>query len=253
MKTIHILFVTLVLSTCSKIDAPSFISPSLNMEQREVSYGDSPDNYQKVLKDYLIKNLKDYKTAKVEFINEPTRLTIDHLGDTYAGYRLCLSINEQRGEYYMGYRNHFFMINDSKVTLHLFDSGLLTIPFEYCVTRDKSREFFIDQIPEEKEDIMVEKMDEVKIVKVDKINNNIYISCNFSGIESTYIFNETKNTFKLFDKLKEESFTVSSNDAFIVANKGKLELSINRVSGKATYLDNSLISGECKLADRKKF
>ena len=64
----------------------------------------------------------------------------------------------------MGYRNHFFMINNN-VTLHLFDSGLLTIPFEYCVTRDTSRELFIDDIPEESKDIAVEKMDKVKIAK----------------------------------------------------------------------------------------
>ena len=44
-----------------------------------VNYGSAPDNYQKILKDYLIKNLNNYKSAKVEFINEPVKLTIDHL------------------------------------------------------------------------------------------------------------------------------------------------------------------------------
>ena len=84
-------------------------------------------------------------------------MTIDHLGDSYSGYRVCLSINEQRGDYHIGYRNHFFMINNNSVTLHLFDSGLLTIPFEHCVTRDKSREIYIDDIPE-KEKILVSKI-----------------------------------------------------------------------------------------------
>ena len=37
--------------------------------------------------------------------------------------------------YYRGWRNHFFMIKNNEVTLHLYDSGLLTIPFEYCITR----------------------------------------------------------------------------------------------------------------------
>ncbi len=124
-----------------KIPAPSLISPSMTDDIQKVSYGNSPDNYQKILKNYLIKNLKNYKTARVEFINEPATLTIEHLGDTYSGYRLCLSINEQRGDYYLGYRNHFFMINNNNVTLHLYDSGLLTIPFEYCVTRNTSREY----------------------------------------------------------------------------------------------------------------
>ena len=43
------------------------------------------------------------------------------------------------------------MINDSNINLHLYDSGLLTIPFEYCVTRDTSKEIFIEDIPDEKE------------------------------------------------------------------------------------------------------
>ena len=202
----------------------------------------------------MIKNLQDYKTAKVEFINEPAKLTIDHLGDTYAGYRLCLSINEQRGDYYIGYRNHFFLIQNDDVKLHLFDSGLLTIPFEYCVTRDRSREIFIDDIPEVKEDIMVEKMDEIKIAKVERpVVGNTYISCNFNDKDSTYVFNETNKTFKLFDKLEEKIFNVTSNEAFIVASIGKIELSINRVTGKATYLTESLDNGQCKLTDRTKF
>ena len=140
--------VLFIISACSNIPAPSLISPDENTQLQKVNYGSSPSNYQKILKDYLIKNLKNYKTAKVEFINEPSKLSIDHLGDNYSGYRVCLSINEQRGDYYIGYRNHFFMINNNSVSLHLYDSGLLTIPFEYCVTRDTTKEIFIDDIPD---------------------------------------------------------------------------------------------------------
>ena len=254
MRLIYIFFLSVLLSSCSKIDAPSLMTPSKNTELFNVSYGETPGNYQKILKKYLIENLKDYKTAKVEFINEPAKLAIDHLGGTYAGYRVCLSINEQRGDYYIGYRNHFFLIQNDDVKLHLFDSGLLTIPFEYCVTRDRSRELFIDDIPEVKEDIMVEKMDEIKIAKVERpAVGNTYISCNFNGKDSTYVFNETNKTFKLFDKLEEKIFNVTSNEAFIVASIGKIELSINRVTGKATYLAESLDNGQCKLTDRTKF
>ena len=73
-------------------------------------FGPEPINYQKILKEYLISNLKNYKTAKVEFINAPSKISIDHLGDNYTGYRVCLSINERRGDYFIGYRNHFFLI-----------------------------------------------------------------------------------------------------------------------------------------------
>ena len=40
------------------------------------------------------------------------------------------------------------MINSDKVILHLFDSGLLTIPFEYCITRDVSKTMLVQNIPE---------------------------------------------------------------------------------------------------------
>ncbi len=63
------------------------------------------------------------------------------------------------GDFYRGYRNHFFLINQEQVILHLFDSGLLTIPFEYCVSRDISNEIYIDDIPDGNIDLTIEKMD----------------------------------------------------------------------------------------------
>jgi hypothetical protein len=136
MKFIYYLLLTMLLVSCGKIPSPSLITPSENTNSQKVSYGKAPSNYQKILKEHLIQKLKNYKTAKVEFINEPSKISIDHLGDTFSGYRVCLSINERIGDYYRGYRNHFFLINQEQVILHLFDSGLLTIPFEYCVSRD---------------------------------------------------------------------------------------------------------------------
>ena len=256
MKVIGYILVISLISSCGKISAPSLLSPSQNYDYQTVSYGPPPVNYQKVLKDYLIKNIKDHETAKVEFINEPAKLTIDHLGDTYSGFRVCLSINEKRGDHYIGYRNHFFMINDSNINLHLYDSGLLTIPFEYCVTRDTSKEIFIEDIPDEKEEITVDKMDDVIITKRDDsipLIGNIYIACNFNDKERIYVFNESKNTFKMIDKLDETIYSVNYNEAFIVASLSDLELSINRVTGKATLLENEITNGSCELTDKTKF
>ena len=238
------------------MSAPSLISPNQNSNTINVSYGTPPDNYQKVLKDYLINNLDNYKTAKVEFINEPAKSSIDHLGDTYSGFRVCLSINEQRGDYYIGYKNHFFMINNNNVSLHLFDSGLLTIPFEYCVTRDTTKEIFIDDIPEDKQDIMVDKMDDIKIVKKEEspiLLGNTYIVCKFDDNQQTYVFNEQKNTFKVVKKLEESNFSVNFNEVYIVATRPNAELSINRVTGNATFLSESMKQGQCELTDKTKF
>tara|TARA_B100000900_G_scaffold363712_1_gene337909 strand:- start:872 stop:1723 length:852 start_codon:yes stop_codon:yes gene_type:complete len=283
-----------MLSACGTIQAPSIIMPSENKDLRKVSYGESPQNYQKILKDYLINNLTNYKNAKVEFINELAKSSINHLGDTYTGYRVCLSINEKKGEHYRGYKNHFFLIKDNKIDLHLFDSGLLSIPFEYCITRNKSRELFVRDIPDEEIDI--DSMDKIKltskedlkykeleneleklkkenrelksaeegelkniddIAKMEPANkvyskeSNIYILCTFRDKDVTYIFNDSKETFRLINKLDIVSYDVSFNEAFIVASNDATEITINRVSGSAMITDFG--KGQCKLTDRTKF
>ena len=276
------------------MQAPSIILSSENKDLRKVSFAEFPKNYQSILKDYLINNLTNYENAKVEFINKPSKLSIDHLNNTYSGYRVCLSINEKKGEYYRGYKNHFFLINNNKVDLHLFDSGLLTIPFEYCVTRNKSREFFVQDIPDK--EINIDSMDKIKLTSKDDLkykeletelqklkkensdlkradkreqkniddiakmetakkvyskDSNIYILCTFNDKDITYIFNDSKETFRLIDKLNIVSYNVSFNEAFIVASKEDTELTINRLSGSAII--SSIGRGQCKLTDRTKF
>ena len=169
MKNYLSILLILIVSSCSKIPTPSILSPTENRSIQKVSFGEEPIRYQNILKEYLIANLKNYKTAKVEFINEPTKLNIDHLGDNYSGYRVCLSINEKRGEHYIGYKNHFFLINNNQVNLHLYDSGLLKIPFEYCVSRNMDNEYFIDDIPDKAQDINIESMDSVKLTSKDNL------------------------------------------------------------------------------------
>jgi hypothetical protein len=292
----------LIISSCSSIPAPSIITPSENRNIQKVSFGEEPKSYQNILKNYLIINLKNYKGAKVEFINQPSRLSIDHLGDTYSGYRVCLSINEKRGEHYLGYRNHFFLISNNKVDLHLYDSGLLTIPFEYCISRDVNKEYYIDDIPEKIEEISVEAMDtielsskdntsyeklkneldklkqeNIKLKKLDKNKlesnkkiiedlakldvpnkvytkkDNIYISCSFDDNEITYIFNISEKTFNLIDELNIIPYSLSFNEAYIVASNQEIELTINRISGKAILENKMRKSGMCKLTDKTKF
>ena len=254
MRSFYCAIFLMFLSSCTQIPAPSILAPSANQDVMQVSHGKMPDNYQKILKEYLIKNLENYKSAKVEFINDPEKLSIDHLGDTYSGYRLCLSINVKKGEYYKGYANHFFMIKDGRVSLHLFDSGLLKIPFEYCVTRDTSNEMFIDDIPDEREEITVDKMDDKKIIeKKDKKlrAGTIYILCDINGLEFTYLFNEKNKIFKSVDGVEEKNYKVEFNEAFIIASYDDTNAKINRVSGKITM--NNGITGSCSLLNKTKF
>ena len=256
MKALYVILLTFTLASCGKIPAPSILSPSEDTNVQAVSFGVNPSNYQKILKDFLKSNLQNYQTAKVEFINKPSKIKIDHLGDTYIGYRVCLSINEKKGEYYRGYRNHFFLINNDSVVLHLYDSGLLTIPFEYCVTRDTKKELFIDDIPEENEEITVDRMDEIDLEQEKTepmVKGNTYIICRFDKFERTYVFNEASLTFREINKLEEISYSVNFNDAYIIARYNNNELSINRVSGKATIEGTESSNGQCNLTDRRKF
>ena len=281
---------------------PSIIAPSENRDIQKVSFGQEPLSYQIILKNFLITNLKNYKTAKVEFINKPSRLSISHLGNQYSGYRVCLSINEKRGEHYLGYKNHFFLINSNKVDLHLYDSGLLTIPFEYCVSRNKDNEYFIDDITGKEEEISIETMDSIELTsrdsnsykqlkneldklkkenkelkKLDKdeskskrkgigdqakietpvrtyeTKDNIYISCIFDDKSNTYIFNTSEETFKLINKLDIVSYIVRFNDAYIVATNEAMELTINRVTGKAALENKTRKKGMCTLTNKTKF
>ena len=302
MRIYSFFLFSILISSCSKIPAPSLISPSVNNNIQQVSFGEEPTNYQKILKDYLINNLENSKTAKIEFINSPSRISIDHLGSNYVGYRVCLSINQKKGEFYVGYKNHFFLINDDEVSLHLYDSGLLIIPFEYCVSRNIDRELYVDDIPDNKEEVSIEGMDDIKLTSkgeieykkleteleklkqenrelkrkdqsilnkkkegmsdlakiesnkdIDIKKGNIYILCSFGDSENTYIFNTNKRIFSLIDELDVIPYAVNFNDAYIVASNEAIELTINRVSGKAVLENKARKSGVCKLTNMTKF
>ena len=217
MKYAYIITLLFVVSSCSKVPAPSIASPSYNTQVSNTEYGEPPEKYPKILKNYLIKVIKNYKEAKIEFVNEPNKMSLKHLGEVYTGYRLCLSVNEKTGDYYRGWKNHFFMINDNEVVLHLYDSGLLTIPFEHCVTRNIERTMLVQDIPDEIDnmDSLSTKSDDTKaqaptIEEMDKIQPklaykekdpytreplNKYILCLINNKEFTYVFNESKKCF----------------------------------------------------------
>ena len=50
------------------------------------------------------------------------------------------------------------MINNSQVNLHLFDSGLLKIPFELCVDRNISDSIFLNDITDQPAEIKIDEM-----------------------------------------------------------------------------------------------
>ena len=264
MNKILLISLVLIVSGCSKglIPMTDLIMPERNSERvSEESYGEYPENYQKILKDFLQQNLINHESAKVEFINKPSKLSLSQMGSDYSGYRLCLSINSKnRKSIYTGYKTHLFIIKNSEVDLHLFDSGLLKIPFELCVDRKTSDSIFLNEIPDQPEDIKIDEMDTIDLdKKSDPVvlnKSNVYILCEIPQIQRTFYFNESKNMFVESIGVNEIQLEdVKFSTTHILGSNKSEEILINRVSGSLiiTRTGDDPISGECELLDIKKF
>ena len=106
----------------------------------------------------------NHEDAKVEFVNTPAKLSISQLAKDTTGYRVCLSINARNNKsVYTGYKTHLFMLNNGEVKLHLFDSGLLKIPFNLCVVNDESKSIYLKEIPDIEEEVLIDQMDEIEL------------------------------------------------------------------------------------------
>ena len=263
MKKLLIIFLTLFLANCSKSPlklSDSFMPEIYDGRVADNDYGEYPKNYQKILKDYLQENIINHESAKVEFINKPTKLSIIQLGDIYTGHRICLSINSKNMKsIYTGFKTHLFVIKDSEVILHLYDSGLLKIPFELCVNRKSTSGIFLNEIPDQPTEIQLDEMDIIDLESKDKsdlIKDNIYIVCNFKDNQRTFYFNESKNILVESLGINEVFFNnIKFSTTHILGNNKNEEILINRVTGNLliTEKDKTINSGSCDLLSRKKF
>ena len=264
MKIKNLIFLILIFSGCAKslIPVPSYALPEINMNPSpSASYGVYPENYQTILQDFLKTKFKNSSKVKVEFVSKPEKLAVSTVINDFYGYRICISILDE-GKKNATYKNHFFLINNGKVKLYLFDSGLLKIPFELCVSRTSTSHQYLDDIKETTEPTSIDEMDDPDIVKprekieeYQKPKSNIFISCVIKENEYTYVFNEFNNIFFEsigIDQLHFEN--VEFSDTHILATSGPKELLINRVSG-TMYITNEEIKekGVCKLLDKTKF
>jgi hypothetical protein len=260
-----------LLAGCTNIASQSVISSDLNIKVSQDDYGEYPKTYNVILKDYLINNIEDHQTTKIEFVNAPQKLTIDHLGDIYSGYRVCLSINEKKGDYYKGWRNHLFIINDKKVILHLYDSGLLTIPFEYCITRNETKTILVKDIPESLNQREKEVNESTKTRSIDDMDDiippvayiqpeteyakkNKFILCQMNDHELTFVFNESDRIFYQFEFDSKKYYEPEFSEILIAATNSDSKININRVSGLIKITSkNSKNDGKCDILDNTKF
>ena len=262
-KKIIILLLGVYLGGCSKGIIP--MSGSIMPERNNTTfspedYGKYPDNYQKILKNFLQEKITNHSDAKVDFINKPSQMVINQLGDDYIGYRVCLSVNARNQKLiYTGYKTHLFVINNGKVVLHLFDSGLLKIPFDLCVERDESRSIYLDDIPDKREELTIDEMDKIDTneQKSEKrLIKDVYILCAFDDTERTFVFNEDKKLLSESIGINEIEFNnIKFSTTHILGSKADEEILINRVSGSATSTKSktSIKTGFCELLNSKKF
>ena len=245
------------------IPIPTNLLPELNTSpSSSANYGSFPKEYQKLLQTYLKKNLTNPHNAKVEFVNTPRKISVTHLNDELYGYRVCLSIDQKNNKnIYTGFRNHFFLIKDELVIMHLYDSGLLKIPFELCVQRTEEKTLYLDDIDDVvPEGTTVDEMDdpsliEPKIKEEQKISKDIYIGCIVDDKEYTYVFNEYKNSLDQSIGTATKSFiSVEFSKTHIFGKLDNQEVLINRVSG-TVYVTESGVEkrGLCQLKNERKF
>ena len=262
-----IIATTLILTGCAKgvIPMPDMVYPERNTAfLSDEAYGVYPNQYKTILKDYLTNKLPYPKDARVEFVNKPGKLSINQLGNTYAGYRVCLSINSRnKKNIFTGYKTHLFIIKNNNVELHLYDSGLLKIPFELCVEGDDSKSILIDEIEskptiDKMDDEIIDKMDDEIIDETPKselVSSDIFLSCKVNNIERTFVFNENQKSFYEAVGFDQFSYTVKFSKTHILAiNENREEILINRVSGLTTFdKENVVLEGSCLLLDQTKF
>ena len=263
-KKIIIVLLSIYLAGCAKgiIPVPGTIMPERSDKTfSPESYGKHPDNYQKILKKFLQEKITNHSDAKVDFINKPSQMSINQFGDEFTGYRVCLSVNaKNRKSVYTGYKTHLFIINDGKVILHLFDSGLLKIPFELCVDRDESKTIYLDDIDDMPDkEITIDEMDKIDPHK-EKTNKrlmkNIYILCKFNDIERTFVFNEYAMSLSESIGIDEAEFNnIKFSTTHIFGLRLNEEILINRISGSVTSTKSttSIETGSCELLNSKKF
>ena len=254
----------ILLASCAKgvIPLPNTLMPERYQGNvSETDYGEYPENYTKILKDYLINNLLNHNSAKIEFVNKPSKMSIKQIGNIYTGYRVCLSINSKNSKnIYTGYKTHLFVIKNNRVAAHLYDSGLLKIPFELCVDRNESKILYLDDIPDMKEEVTIEEMDKIETEPRKNQTENekleTYILCKFPESIRTFVFNERLQSLSESIGINEIPYTgVKYSRTHIYGKNADEEILINRVSGEASVTSESdqSILGNCELLDKRKF
>jgi hypothetical protein len=176
---------------------------------------------------------------RIEFLNEPNKFIYKQFTQEKFGYRVCALINTQTS---MGLRGHFFLVNNNKVTEHLYDLGLLRLSKELCDV-----DMLASEIRMTKTAVTAEVVDE---------NGFKYISCQGNDNEAFFAFNSKKRQLlKQHDGKQVAIFNIEQlTDTYIVATSADSRISINRISGTMLEQTNDIESqAVCELSSKQRF
>lgn len=105
--------------TCAAITALSGCTTLPNeAEVKAADYGEFPDNYEAVIKDYFSKVQSDPDSTTYKGMTQPKRYWLgNELDGVYYGYLVCVTYNTKNlFGVYSGYRTDAIMIKDDEVT-----------------------------------------------------------------------------------------------------------------------------------------
>ncbi|MFT7235835.1 MAG: hypothetical protein ACI9QV_001421 [Methylophagaceae bacterium] len=224
-----------LLSACATTSSPSSVG--------SVNFGENPENYQEVVKEFLKKQpaRTPLNLDKIEFLNVPNKFIFDQFSQEKFGYRACTLVHTDDAR---GLRAHFFLINNGEVVQHLHDSGIVTLSDKFCN---------IEMLALEKRASMPAVAAPQEIVDE---NGFKYITCQTVTKEVFFAFNSAKNQLiQQHDGQTIAQFDITKiSDTFIVAEAEGHRISINRVSGSLLHQTNETEhQASCELTSQGKF
>ena len=227
-----------LLTACASTRAPTDVE--------NADYGPYPEDYQKIAIAHFktLTRRKALDSSKAQFLNAPNKFIYTQFGrpDKY-GYRVCVLVSAQGGR---EMKSNFLLIKNDQVVKHLYDSGMVKLPDEFCnlqmsATNTKTAVIAAEAAPEAAVDMRGFK----------------YIVCRANGNEIFFAFNAEKHQLqeerdgRVVTTLAMEQLS----DTFIIATgENNARVSINRVSGTMFYQSAGTESeGSCELTSRQKF
>jgi hypothetical protein len=233
-----------LISACATTPTPSSAG--------NVSFGEYPENYQEIVKDFLKKNATKSRSPvdlnSIEFLNEPNKFIFEPMqfSSEKFGYRACALVGKQNARQartLSSLKAHFFLINDGKVIQHLQDSGLIALSAKFCEVQLLAQAKRLTSPAVAQQEIVDE-------------HGFKYITCQATNKEVFFAFNPEKHQLiQQHDAKTIAQFDITElTDTFIVAESDGHRISINRASGTLLHQHGGNESqASCELTTQRKF